>query len=74
MIKYIVPQVACVAGGLVRRGKIRFLAEKAATTISGAMLDEFKRKDWGEEKNRPLTLIIGISLLLLIIVIISKIT
>ena len=38
----------------MRRGKIRFLAEKAATTISGAMLDEFKRKDWGEKKKSAL--------------------
>ena len=31
--------VACVAGGLIRTQKIRFLVEKAAHSISGAMLN-----------------------------------
>ena len=35
--------IACVAGG---GGKFH-----EATLISGGMLNEFKRKDWGEEKN-----------------------
>ena len=45
----VMPIAACRACSLAiaRRQKIRFLAE----SISGAMLNEFKRKDWLEEKN-----------------------
>ena len=43
-------RVACVAGGLARRRKIRFLVEKVANSIYGAMLPKFKRKDWEAEK------------------------
>ena len=35
----------------MRRWKTGFLAEMATNSTSGAMLNELKRKDWGEEKN-----------------------
>ena len=38
--------LACLANSLVRSRKIRFLAEKAANSISGAMLNELKKKDF----------------------------
>ena len=37
--------IVCMAVGVVRRRKIRFLPEKAANSIAGVMLNEFKRKN-----------------------------
>ena len=49
-VREAVLRVACVAGGLARRGKIRFLVEKEANSIYSAKLPKFKRKDWEVEK------------------------
>ena len=34
----------------MRRQNILFLAENAENSITGALLDEFKRKDWVKKK------------------------
>ena len=48
-------KLACVTGRLVRRRGIRFLGEKATNSISGTILNEFKRKVWVKKKNRERT-------------------